>query len=200
MRLPKERSRTMARSSRKKVQFFEVCDENGDRFDGALPWEDALAELGRQQPADRRHVVNGVPHWGRSYPYSDCDHFVLARLREEGVSTFDINRDEFIDQESQSAVPFVEITIASILPSSNKFGLVRGSNAASHASTIGDWINQHQVFERPISIVPLISQSTMQKIASAREVKLLRVRYAQEMSPAQAIVQADGAFQARLVQ
>jgi hypothetical protein len=182
----------VARESKKKVQFFEVCDKDGNEFAGPLPWVEALATLSGESVTDRLHRVGGVPHWGRTYTYNNRDHFVLARLREDGVSTFDIERDEFVDQESQAAVPFVEISVTSVLEGTNKFGLVRGSNASSHAASVGDWINSHQLFAEPITIVPLISKRTLDKINSASEVKLLDVSFSQELSASAAVAQAAG--------
>lgn len=180
------------RTSKRKVQFFEVCDEDGERIGQVLPWDEVLGAVGRQTVSERRHVLQGIPHWGQAYVHDDRENLVVARLRAEGVSTFDIEQDQIIDQASQAAVPYVELSIVSILPSTNKFGLVRGSNASSHAVTIGDWINAHELFGRSITIVPLISRRTMQKIANAREVKLLDVSYNQELSAATAVADSGG--------
>jgi hypothetical protein len=83
---------------------------------------------------------------GQVYPLDNRDHFVLARLREYGVSTFDIEQDQIVDRESQAANPYVELSIISVLPGTNKFGFLRGSNAASHAASFGDWLNKLGAF------------------------------------------------------
>ena len=180
------------RKKKKKIQFFEFVDEDGSRIPDPLPWEDALSAIWRQDVDARKHSIYGVQHWGQVYTYDDTDHFVLARLREEGVSTFDIARDQIIDQESQAANPYVELSIISILPGTNKFGFVRGSNASSHAVTFGEWLNAHETFSRSVSVAPLVSRRTQEKIARAREVKLLDVRYDPQTSRAAAVADSTG--------
>ncbi|MGH7868983.1 MAG: hypothetical protein ACREP9_15440, partial [Candidatus Dormibacteraceae bacterium] len=84
------------RTRKKKVQFFEVCDENNSAIDHTLPWEEVFSRIARQPAIARSHPLYGVTHWGQVYPLDNRDHFVLARLREDGVSTFDIEQDQIV--------------------------------------------------------------------------------------------------------
>lgn len=166
-----------SRTRKKTVQFFEVRDAKGAKIpDGVLDWPKILLDISRQSVDDCKHSVGLVDHWGRIYNYNETDHFILARLREDGVSSFDIQNETFIDLESHAENPYVELSIAKFLGNSNRFGFVLGSNASSRVNSLEGWMNAHRVFTKDISIIPLVSSRVLAKIQNADEAKLLRVR------------------------
>ncbi|MGW3353688.1 hypothetical protein ACWDA3_61375 [Nonomuraea rubra] len=171
----------MATRLRKKiVAFYEVLDENGHPFETPLPWDRMLARLATQPVTAREHEIGTVLHWGKAYPYLDRDHFILARSREEGVPSFDMQNDEIIDNETDIQKPWVEISVASFIPGTNKFGFVLGSQASPRATSMGAWINTHKVFDRPISVGPVISRDILAKINGAAQAKLVHVKLSRD--------------------
>lgn len=170
----------ITRTKKKTVQFFEVVAQDGTRLAQPYPWPEILADLAKQPAADCKHVVAGVDHWGRVYTYEEEDHFILVRLVEEGVSSFDISTESFIDIESNAANPYVELSIAKFLPNSNIFGFVLGSNGSSRVGSMERWINAHKMFQGEVAIVPLVSKRALDKIRAAEEAKLLTVRLDQD--------------------
>ncbi|HVK22235.1 MAG TPA: hypothetical protein VM677_12840 [Actinokineospora sp.] len=164
------------RQKKKTVSFYEVRDENGTRLGEALDWDSILDDLARQSAKSCRHRIFGTEHWGRVYHWNDLPNFILVRARDEGVSAFDIDNEQFIDHESEAGSPYVELSITKFLPGTNRFGFVLGSNASSRAGSMEAWINEHKMFKERISIVPLVSQRVLEKIDKASEAKLLKVR------------------------
>jgi hypothetical protein len=185
----------MARNSRKKlVAFYEVVDAEGRDLTSVLDWDHFFTRLSREDTHARRHRMFGVHHWGKTYTYSESDHFVLARLREEGVSAFNIETDEIIDSETDIAKPWVEVSVASFIPGTNRFGFVLGSQAAPRASAVADWINEHKSFDGRISVKPLVNQDILRKLNGAAEARLLTVRLTRDqISSTQS---SDGIFSA----
>lgn len=180
------------RTKKKTVQFFEVRDSKGAKLPEALDWPKILLDISRQSVKECKHSVGLVDHWGRIYNYNETDHLILARLREDGVSSFDIENETFIDLESQEENPYVELSISKFIEGTNRFGFVLGSNASSRVSSLEGWINAHKVFSKDISIVPLISNRVLQKIQEADEAKLLRVRM--ERDQVSTIKESSGLF------
>ncbi|SFW66632.1 hypothetical protein [Amycolatopsis australiensis] len=189
-----ERGPIVATRQRKKtVQFFEVVNSDGSRIEnGSLDWQEILFDLSRQHIRDRRHRIGGIDHWGQIYPYNGDEHFILAKNREDGVSSFDIENEEFIDSETQAGNPYVELTIIKFIPGTNRFGLVLGSGASSRAGTFQIWLNEHRVFAEEISVKPLVSNRVLEKIQGAQQAKLLNVRL--ERDQAAAVSEANGLY------
>jgi hypothetical protein len=52
-----------------------------------------------------------------------------------------------------------------------------GSQASSRIRSLERWINFHQAFSEPITISPLLSKDVVDKVMSADEIKVLRIKY-----------------------
>jgi hypothetical protein len=165
------------RTRKRTVQFFEVQHADGSRFDGPLPWVDFLASLALESVRRRRHAIYAVDHWCQTYTFDGRDHLIMARLRDESVSSFNTTNGDIVDVQSEVGNPHVELSIASFLPDTNILGFVLGSQASSRVKSLEEWINEHKVFSDPISIAPLLSLRSMEKINEATEAKLLQVRF-----------------------
>jgi hypothetical protein len=166
----------MGRIRKKTVAFYEVFDAQGNRFPEALPWQEMLAQIALQSTFQREHKLWNTTHWASAYPLLDQDHFVLARSREEAPPTLDVSTGEFIDHENDVKRPWVEISIASFVPGTNKFGYVLGSQASPRVTAMAEWINLHGIFDLPISIGPAINPNVLERLNGAAEAKLLRVK------------------------
>lgn len=164
------------RSRKKLVAFFEVRDAAGGVLKEPTPWAEHLAELAKEKLADRMHPIHNIAHWGRVYPYNGVDHLVLARKRDN-MSSFNTDTEEFLDIESDSGRPWVEISVIHFLPGTNRLGFVLGSNASPHISTLASWINLHGIFAEPITIEPVIATDTLRKLRGAAEATFLKVKY-----------------------
>lgn len=169
----------MATSLKKKtVAFFEVFDSEGRTLAEPLPWDDFLADLHKESTDRREHKLWNTVHWASAYPFEERDHFILARSREDAPSTLDVATGEFIDHENDTQRPWVEISVASFIPSTNKFGYVLGSTASPRTSSMEEWINKHDFFAAPISIGPAINPDVLARLNGAAQVKLLDVKLA----------------------
>jgi hypothetical protein len=169
----------MATSLKKKtVAFFEVFDSEGQPLSAALPWDAFLAELEKQSVEQRQHRLWNTIHWASAYPYQERNHFVLARSREDAPSTLDVATGEFIDHENDIQRPWVEISVASFIEGTNKFGYVLGSSASPRVSSMEEWINKHEIFDSPISIGPAVNPNVLARLNGAAQVKLLSVKLA----------------------
>lgn len=175
-----ERNTTNTRLRKKTVAFYEVFNKDGSQLPVELPWEDVLGQLASETVRDRQHMVGNVAHWGKTYPFMDQYHFVLARSREEGVPSFNVVTDEIIDHENDVKQPWVEVSVASFIPGSNRFGYVLGSQAAPRPSSMAAWINSHNIFDIPISIGPVISQNVLARLNGAAQAKLLRLKLSRD--------------------
>lgn len=164
------------RTKKKTVAFYEIFDQNGKSFPAPLPWDKVLARLAGQSVGSRGHVIGDTVHWGKTYTYDENDHFILARSRDEGVPSFDFMNDEIIDNETDIQKPWVEISVASFVPETNRFGFVLGSQAAPRPTSMAAWMNAHEVFEEPISAGPVINHDILAKLDGAAEARLVRVK------------------------
>jgi hypothetical protein len=166
----------MATSVKKKtVAFYEILDADGQRLPATLDWDRIIGKLSAQRTRNRRHEIFSIPHWGKCYTYLDQNHLVLARSREEGVSSLDVVTDEIIDSENDIKRPWVELSVASFLPGTNKFGYVLGSQAAPRAASLVTWLNKHNVVDAPISVGPVVNQDILARLNGAAEASLLKV-------------------------
>jgi hypothetical protein len=169
----------MATSLKKKtVAFFEVLDSQGRTLPDPLPWDDFLARLEGQSVEKREHKLWNTIHWASAYPYDKRNHFVLARSREDAPSTLDVATGEFIDHENDIQRPWVEISVASFIQGTNKFGYVLGSAASPRPASMEEWINRHEFFNAPISIGPAINPNVLARLNGAAQVKVLDVKLA----------------------
>lgn len=169
----------MATSLKKKtVAFFEVFDSEGQTIPAALPWDVFLARIEKQSVKERQHRLWGTIHWASAYPYAERNHFVLARSREDAPSTLDVATGEFIDHENDIQKPWVEISVASFIEGTNKFGYILGSSASPRVSSMEEWINRHELFDAPISIGPAVNPNVLARLNGAAQVKLLSVKLA----------------------
>jgi hypothetical protein len=185
---------TATHTKKKTVAFYEVFNTDGSTMDVALPWDAVLGQIAGEAVNDRCHMVGNVAHWGKTYPFLDAYHFVLARNREDGVPSLDVVTDEIIDNENDVKRPWVEISVASFIPNSNRFGYVLGSQAAPRPSSMAAWINSHNSFDMPISIGPVISQNVLARLNGAAQAKLLRVKLTRDQIAA--AQQANGLYSA----
>lgn len=169
----------MARTKprKKMVRFYEVQNENQESFPRALPWEQFLDRLSQQSVKDRQHSVDGVDHWCRTYTVDERDHLVMARAREDAVSSLNIAQDDIVDMDSEVGRPYVELSIVSFVPGTNYFGFMLGSQASSRVGSLEKWINLHKEFNAPITISPLLSKDAASKIMNADEIKVIQVKY-----------------------
>jgi hypothetical protein len=158
------------------VSFFEVQDENGRTLDEPIDWPEFLSYVARQNMEERRHMVNGVFHWGQVYTYKATDHLILARRRDE-VSSLDISTGEIVDTESEATKPWVEVSVVHFLPNSNRFGFVLGSNAAPRVSSFAHWLNTHNILDQQITVAPVLDRDIMSKIRRAESASLVRVTF-----------------------
>lgn len=186
-----------ASTRRKRVSFYEVRDRDGIPFSGPLPWVEALAELAREPVTSRRHSVNGIDHWGKAYPFDEIDHFILARSRDEGVPSYNVQTDEIIDNETDSQQPWVEISIASFVPGTNKFGFVLGSQASPRPTSMALWLNEHKFFDEELTIGPVINQNVLNRINAAAQASLVRLTLTRDQI--EAARQSGGVFSAARV-
>lgn len=169
----------MATSLKKKtVAFYEVFDSEGRTLPDPLPWDEFLTQLAKESVEKRKHKLWNTIHWASAYAYDDRDHFILARYRQDAPSTLDVATGEFIDHETDTQRPWVELAVASFVPDTNKFGYVLGSSASPRASSMEEWINEHDFFDAPISIGPVINPDVLARLNGAAEVKLLGVKLA----------------------
>lgn len=169
----------MATSLKKKtVAFYEVFDSEGRTIPEALPWDVFLARLHDEPVGRREHKLWNTVHWASAYPFDERDHFILARSREDAPSTLDVATGEFIDHENDTQRPWVEISVASFIPYTNRFGYVLGSSASPRVSSMEEWINKHEFFDAPISIGPAINPNILARLNGAAQVKLLDVKLA----------------------
>ncbi|MFF0153445.1 hypothetical protein [Micromonospora sp. NPDC005203] len=158
------------------ISFYQVRSATGEPFGDKVNWQELLSYISEQSIEERRHFINGANHWGKSYHYKGIWHLLLARKRDE-VSSLDLGKDELIDTESDASSPYVEVTFIHFIPKTNSLGLVLGSNAAPRVSTLAAWINQHQVLDEEVEIVPVIDARVMEKIYSAKSAKLVKVTF-----------------------
>ncbi|GIH47420.1 hypothetical protein SAMN05421833_11779 [Microbispora rosea] len=179
---------------KKTVSFYEIMDENGRSFPQPLPWEKVLARLAQQPVTQREHELWDVAHWGKTYTYLDRDHFVLARSRVEGVPSLDVNADEIIDNETDVQKPWVEISVASFVPDTNIFGFVLGSQASPRPASIAAWLNAHKIFDKFITVGPVVSKDILAKLNGAAQAKLVRVKLTRDQI--RATRQSNGLFSA----
>lgn len=165
-----------ATTKKKRVSFYEVRDRNGLPFSGPLNWEQALANLARESATSRLHRVFGADHWGKTYPFLNMDHFILARSREEGVPSYNMRTDEIIDNETDSQQPWVEISIASFVPGTNRFGFVLGSQASPRPTSMALWLNEHKFFDEELTIGPVVNQDILNRVNGAAQASLVRMK------------------------
>jgi hypothetical protein len=158
------------------VAFFEVQDVDGRALDSPIDWPGFLAYVARQDISARKHMINGVFHWGQVYTYQVTDHLILARRRDE-VSSLDTATGEIVDSESDITKPWVEVSVIHFLPASNRFGFVLGSNAAPRVSSLAHWINTHNILDEQITIAPVLDRDIMRKIRRAEGAKLVKVTF-----------------------
>lgn len=186
---------SMASTQKKKtVAFFEVFDSEGRALPEALPWDKFLARLHDEKVSQRQHRLWNTVHWASAYPFQEQDHFIIARSREDVPSTLDVSTGEFIDHENDTKRPWVEISVGSFIPSTNKFGYVLGSTASPRVSAMAEWINKHEFFDAPISIGPAINPNVLARLNGAAQVKMLDVKLAR--GQAISSVQNHGIFTA----
>lgn len=167
----------MATSLKKKtVAFFEVLDSKGRPLPSPLPWDEFLTKLTKESVEKRKHLLWNTTHVASAYAYNEQEHFILARYREDAPSTLDVATGEFIDHENDTKRPWVEISVASFVPGTNKFGYVLGSAASPRASSMEEWINRHEIFDAEISIGPAVNRDVLARLNGAAQVKLLGVK------------------------
>lgn len=161
---------------KKRVSFYEVRDRNGIPFSNPLPWDEILATLATEPATSRLHRVFGADHWGKAYPFLEADHFILARSREEGVPSYNVQTDEIIDNETDSQQPWVEISIASFIPRTNKFGFVLGSQASPRPTSMALWLNEHKFLDEELTIGPVVNQNVLNRINAAAQASMVRMK------------------------
>ncbi|MFC6092038.1 hypothetical protein [Saccharothrix lopnurensis] len=159
------------------VHFYEVRNRDGLAIADPIDWPKFLSDLATLSPDRRLRRIYNIDHWGQVYPHNERDHFILARAREEGISSFNRQNGEIIDHESDTANPYVEISVASFLPNSNIFGFVLGSQASSRVGNFEAWLNEYKALNESVSIVPVLNKNVLQRIENADEVRLLRVGF-----------------------
>ncbi|WP_155884627.1 hypothetical protein [Actinomadura flavalba] len=185
---------TVRKTKKKTVAFYEIVDVDGHRLPGALPWDEVIGDLTTQSVGRRRHNIFSIPHWGKSYTYAQQNHFILAKYREEGVSSLDVTTDEVIDGENDVKRPWVEVSISSFIRGTNIFGYVLGSQAAPRPSSMVAWINEHAIFDAELNVRPVVSQNVMARLNGADEAALLRVHLTRDQ--AWATRNSDGLYSA----
>lgn len=164
------------REKPKTVAFFEIRDAKGDPFPEPLPWDKHLADISRESAEARKHRVGEAAHWGQVYTRHETDHLILARYRDD-VSSYDIATGDIVDTASDSAKPWVELSVIHFLPETNRIGYVLGSHAAPRISALQGWINIHALVQGGVTIEPVLSKRVLQKIHGAAEASVLRVKY-----------------------
>ncbi|MEU5989234.1 hypothetical protein ABZ806_09660 [Spirillospora sp. NPDC047418] len=186
----------MARATtrKKRVSFYEVRDREGIPFSSPFDWDQILARLARESADVRLHRVFGADHWGKAYPFQDMDHFILARSREEGVPSYNTQTDEIIDNETDSQQPWVEISVASFVPGTNKFGFVLGSQASPRPTSMALWLNEHKFVDEELTIGPVVNQNILNRIDGAAQASLLRMKLNRDQI--EAARQSGGLFSA----
>ncbi|WP_116505447.1 hypothetical protein [Micromonospora sp. B006] len=168
----------MAIQKRKKlVSFFEVRDEYGDPLTEVVDWQDVLAEVASAPLSRREKTIKQVIHWAQVYTYDDAYHLVFARARDEAVSSLDRVTGEILDTEADTNKPWVEVSVASFLPGTNRFGFVLGTGASPRSSTLAAWLNHFGAFEEQISVGPVLSKDVVGKINGAAEASLVRAKF-----------------------
>ncbi|MDI5937190.1 MULTISPECIES: hypothetical protein [unclassified Micromonospora] len=168
----------MAIQKRKKlVSFFEVRDEHGDPLTETVDWQDVLAEVAAAPLERREQKIKDIIHWAQVYPYDDAYHLVFARAREEAVSSLDRQTGEILDTEADTNKPWVEVSVISFLPETNRFGFVLGTGASPRASTLATWFNRFGSFQEAITIGPVLSRDVVSKINGAAEASLVRAKF-----------------------
>jgi hypothetical protein len=158
------------------VSFFEVQDADNKALAKPVDWPAVLGVIAGESMNDRRHMINGVYHWGQIYTYKSTYHLILARRRDE-VSSLDTSTGEIIDSESDASKPWVEVSVVHFLPDSNRFGFVLGSNAAPRASSMAHWINTHNILDQPITVAPVLDKNVIKKIQNAESASLVKVTF-----------------------
>ena len=151
------------KSMSKTVAFFEVCDENDLPF-AAEDWQQHLRDLRdrqyRQGVKSLRHDIGGLRHYAQGYTHDGELSLVIARERDEPPSSLDENSGQILDEATQANRPWVEICVASFIPSTNVFGFVLGGMSAPRAGVIADWINTDaQLFGEPVSVRPYVADN-----------------------------------------
>lgn len=184
-----------ARRRKKLVSFFEFRTEKDELLDDSVDWPGLLFEIGQEPIKDRTHPIWSIQHWGQIYTYKGADHFILVRARDEGVSQLDAATGEVIDNETDSAFPWVEVSIVSFVPGTNRFGFVLGSNASPRPSSFAAWINAHRLFDEKVAASPVLSQDAEAKLRGAGEASLVRVTF--DSDPTETISRSGGLFDAR---
>ncbi|SCF34748.1 hypothetical protein GA0074695_5884 [Micromonospora viridifaciens] len=178
----------MAIQKRKKlVSFFEVRDEHGESLTEVVDWQDVLADVAAAPLQQREQNIKDIIHWAQVYSLDNVYHLVFARARDEAVSSIDRDTGEILDTEADTNKPWVEVSIASFLPETNRFGYVLGTGASPRASTLATWLNRFGVFEEGITVGPVISKDVVSKINGAAEASLVRATFDSHNSTA-----ADG--------
>ncbi|MEV6693185.1 hypothetical protein AB0M35_17110 [Micromonospora sp. NPDC051196] len=162
---------------KKLVSFFEVRDAYGDPLTEIVDWQDVLAEVAAASLKRREQSIKQVIHWAQVYPHDGAYHLVFARARDEAVSSLDRDTGEILDTEADTNKPWVEVSVASFLPETNRFGYVLGTGASPRSSTLAAWLNRFGAFEEEISIGPVLSKDVISKINGAAEASLVRAKF-----------------------
>jgi hypothetical protein len=179
----------MATSTKKKtVAFFEITDENGSPLGNILPWQEILTTLEQQNAAQCCHAIFGVDHYVRIYAWEGRNHLVLARARDDSPSTLDLRTSAIVDEVTQAGRPWVEVSVVSFIPGTNRLGFVLGGQASPHASSLERWINAHDLMDEDITISPVVNRQILDILDKENvEARLVTVR----LDPGQFISQDD---------
>lgn len=169
-----------AKTMKKTVAFFEVCDENEQPM-AAENWQRHLRALrdrqNNQGATSLRHEIYGLRHYAQAYTHQGELSLVVARERDEPPSSLDETSGEILDEATQANRPWVEICVASFIANTNIFGFILGGMSAPRAGVLADWINEDaQLFGELITVRPYVADNLVEMLQDgSSEARMVRI-------------------------
>ena len=172
----------------RRIRFYLIVDEQGQRFRNDLPFDDIRDDI-RNLPDSEAYVT--LPRFevlGSAY---DVTPGAGARPAVPLIALDRITRDpRFRIQRQRNYRPLAldkdetlaEPSFISIFPK-NVIGVLRNSGAAPSASSFRDYINSLKILDEQIEILPLADKNAVRALASVDRITKLYFAVGPDVSP-----------------